>query len=799
MNNKLKIQEIYSNQEIEEKAKQLFIEKRSVTRLDGWFLAQEINMKTKKANIDKSESMQAALCLKAIVENIPLKISQHNIFVGTQDDAFARTYALINPEFEVENFTGYCDPCDVFNDIVPNEEFTRERIDSVLTDYKEIDYVKELNQTSEDAIQYTKEAVFFFEQVTGHVIPDFRPLIKHGVNYLIEDAREKQKLTDSAKKKDNYEAMIIALESYLILAERYCEIAADLAEKSIGKEKEKYELIVETLQLAVHNGAQDLYQALQLMLLAWQCMCLEQVTNPYAFSLGNVDRIFEPYRQMKNTDRETAAKLFEHFLVFFNVGDRSWAISQNLILSGRDLNGNDLTNPMTYSILDAYFEMNLPQPILSVKLHKNTPDELYQDLGRFLFSPGSLTPSFFNDDALFPLLNKHGIEEADLPDYSVAGCQEPLIMGKDNGNTTNTWLNLAKILEITLNNGYSTLSGEKLGKGYAELGMRHDSALEVLKDARKGFYNNLEEIVPIMTGMGNRASVALSHQAVPFLSTAMGGMESGIDMRDPEEQGSKYNASGCLIHGLSVVSDSFIAIDDLIEQRPEDAENLLEALRNNFEDFDSLHQFLDTAPKFGNCDDRADQEAVKLATKVSNLVRYQKNYLGNSFRPDFSTPSTHLLYGYQVGALPNGRKAREQLNYGVDPLFGEANHGLGFRIESMKKLPYDLMEGGVAIHFGLNPKNFVGKTYEDKGIEYKNKVMRPLFFSTEEDNIAPFYLYVNVTTPETLRKVLAEPEVYAPSGVYIMRIHGTFVNFLDLSSSIQQDIIKRLDLASTIC
>ena len=48
-----------------------------------------------------------------------------------------------------------------------------------------------------------------------------------------------------------------------------------------------------------------------------------------------------------------------------------------------------------------------------------------------------------------------------------------------------------------------------------------------------------------------------------------------------------------------------------------------------------------------------------------------------------------------------------------------------------------------------------------------------------------------------LKKVLANPAKYAPSGVYIMRIHGTFVNFLDLSPEIQQDIITRLDLKST--
>ena len=79
------------------------------------------------------------------------------------------------------------------------------------------------------------------------------------------------------------------------------------------------------------------------------------------------------------------------------------------------------------------------------------------------------------------------------------------------------------------------------------------------------------------------------------------------------------------------------------------------------------------------------------------------------------------------------------------------------------------------------------------GVEFRDKIVNPLFFNPLKEGISPFYLYVNVTTAEILRKVLAEPEKYAPSGVYIMRIHGTFVNFLDLSPAIQQDIIRRLD------
>ena len=105
---------------------------------------------------------------------------------------------------------------------------------------------------------------------------------------------------------------------------------------------------------------------------------------------------------------------------------------------------------------------------------------------------------------------------------------------------------------------------------------------------------------------------------------------------------------------------------------------------------------------------------------------------------------------------------------------------------------------GIITASAQQPFNGRITTPEGKGIDFATRIVKPLFFNDEmADRVSPFYLYVNVTTPETLRKVLSDPKKYAPSGVYIMRIHGTFVNFLDLSPDIQQDIIKRLDLNST--
>jgi formate C-acetyltransferase len=157
-----------------------------------------------------------------------------------------------------------------------------------------------------------------------------------------------------------------------------------------------------------------------------------------------------------------------------------------------------------------------------------------------------------------------------------------------------------------------------------------------------------------------------------------------------------------------------------------------------------------------------------------------------------------LLYGYWVGATPDGRGARQMLGYGIDPTAGMATHGLPVRIQSMHKLPYTLFLGGYASHTGLQPEMFAhpgaSRTMIDLLHDY---VIAPLFGYGDASLPGGYYTYLNIDSADHLRKILANPKAMVPSGIYIMRIHGTFVNFLDLSPAIQQDIITRLDPSST--
>ena len=752
----MEIKAVLNAQKITELAKERFKEERSLNHLEGWFLAKEIQRECDEKFKDDPDCIRIAKTQVEVMKRIPLSLGDYHVFAGTQDDSFARSYALINPAFTVDSFSGYCDPVAVFGDIDPIGDITQERIDDLKEYNNHTKFADALRHAYDLAGDDTSEAIYFIEQVTGHLIPDVRPMLAGGTE-SIRAQIEKNQAACGGDRKDYFEAMKISLDALEVLADRYAALAEEKEAAASGEAKERYHLMKDTLKKVPRHGADDLFEAIQSFILLWQTMCLEQTPNPFAFSVGNADRIFEPYRAKTNMSREVAASLFKHLLVFFNVADRSWAISQNLIIGGKSNEGEDLTNPTSYALLDAYYDMNLPQPILSVKLHKNTPKELYESLGRFFFTPGCLTPSLFNDDSLFPILEAHGVDHEDLQDYSVAGCQEPLIMGKDNGNTTNSWLNLGKILELCISGGVSTITGKKLGKTDEENGCKNK--LEVLQNIRRIFCQNVDEYADRMTKAANAASEAIGLLQVPFLSTMMGGVESGIDTRDTKRQGTKYNGSGCLIHGLSVVADSFIAIDTLLKERPQDADRLVEALRTNFENDPQMHEYLMNCKKFGNNEAEVDREAQEVANKVADIVASKKNYLGNPFRSDFSTPSTHLLYGYWVGATPDGRKSRDMLGYGVDPLYGEAHSGLGFRVLSGMKLPYEKMNGGYASHFGINPNYFRSETFEGKGLEFRDKIMNPLFYNPENPNIQPFYLYVNVTTPDMLRKVLKELQV----------------------------------------
>ena len=766
--------------------------KRDQTVNNAWFFVQETRMREREAmrlaGLDTESPMGRAELLCRTVERMPLSIPDGSALAGSQDGAFSPSYALINPSFRVEEFAGYCDPCAAYADIDPEEGLTPERVATVRRYWEGADYVRDLRAIYDRHARSTSEVAFFMEPVTGHTIPDLRPYLEHGVVAMQERA--------TASGTDYGRAMARSLDAALVLARRYRAMAFEMAEAADAAAtaanaaaKARFAKIATLLDQVPARGARNLHEAAQSFVLLWQAMVIEQAPNPYAFSAGNLDRVLAPYRH--DVDFEEAVAITRHLLCFYQVGDRCWAISQNIMVGGRDEHGRDLTNAMTDVVLEAFYRSNDPQPSLSVKVHAGTPEALYLNLGRFFFAPGHSTPSLFNDDALLPILASQEIAAADRPDYGIAGCQEPSIMGKSSLNTTNTWLNLGKVLELALNDGRSTISGAQIGPTWDELGF--SGAEDAYAHAEAAFFGTLDVLLPEMEAAGNACTTLLGRaMPVPFTSAVMDSLTTLRDLRDPEAPGARYTGSGCLIHGLAVVADSLTALDAAL--RNWTADEIRAALAADFRDAPRLQEFLAAQPKYGNNHDAADEMAIRIATAVSGRVNALRNASGAAFLADWSTPSTHLLYGYWVGATPDGRSARTMLSYGIDPRPEASRSELPERFLSFRKLPFGLMVGGYASHLGICPVDAEFRLpMEGKARWMRDRVIAPLFRLGEGVREAPYYVYFNIDTADHLRAILRDPKELVPSGVYIMRIHGTFVNFLDLSPAIQEDIIARLE------
>ena len=241
-------------------AKKRFKEERSLDHLEGWFLAKEIQRECDEKFKDEKDCIRIAKTQVEVMKKIPLTLGDYHVFAGTQDDSFARSYALINPAFTVDSFCGYCDPVAVFGDIDPIGDITQERIDDLKEYNKHTPYADALVKAYDIAGDSTEEAIFFIEQVTGHLIPDVRPMLAVGTTGIRAQIEKNQAACEDDRK-DYFEAMKITLDALEVLAERYAVMAEEKENASEGEAKERYAMMKDALRKVPKNGADNLYEA----------------------------------------------------------------------------------------------------------------------------------------------------------------------------------------------------------------------------------------------------------------------------------------------------------------------------------------------------------------------------------------------------------------------------------------------------------------------------------------------------------------------------------------------------------
>lgn len=626
----------------------------------------------------------------------------------------------------------------------------------------------------------------------GHLSAGYEKLLKQGYKGIIKEADDHQK---SLSKNDNefdekynfYEAVKIYYKAAICFAQRFSDLAHDLAIKAQGGQREKELRTIGEMMLKFTTNIPDtFYEAVQFI---WFTQNIANIIYQRSvLAPGRLDQILWPYYQkdvrINKITRELALELIEELnlkltwnvtLIPTELTMIANALGQNtqtITISGLNKDGTDSTNELSYLFLEAYKNIKVFTTDLSIRVHKNTPTKFFKDAISVFKSTSGI--AFYNDDVIVPALEKSGYSIEDAHDYIVIGCVEPTGQGNSFAATGRMFMNLPGILELTLNNGYSGMSG--LLDGLATGDPAFFTTFDDLYNAFIGqLLFNIDRSIQIAK-VGDKE--AMKHFQHPFVSAMVDGcMEKG---KDYVCGGARYNFSSITAYGFATLVDSLYRIKKAVyEDEIISLPDLIGILNSNFEGQEVLRQkLISNYDHWGNDKTEIDAFACQLWDLFTREVAKHAPIRGGRYSAGAYSMGVHVMQGFITKPTADGRKAFEPISNSLSPVNGAGKEGITAVLNSIAKLNYQNSANGVAVNVRIHPQNmerhldkfyYLLKTYFEKG----GMQIQPTVVSTE-----------------TLREAQINPDQYKD---LIVKVGGYNATYVDLGTPIQNEIINRLE------
>ncbi len=654
---------------------------------------------------------------------------------------------------------------------------------------------KLMNLMDQAWIKAYKAGIFteFQEQrAPGHTVAGGK-IFRKGMLDLIADIEASRRRIDvfhdpqAYEKLEELKAMEIAARTLIILARRYADELDKMADQELDLQRkaELIEMAAISRRVPAH-APQTFHEALQ----HYWYIHLGVITelNPWdSFNPGRLDQHLLPfYRQglaMGTLTDDKARELLQAFWIKFNnhpappkigvtaLESNTYTDFALINVGGLTETGEDAVNELSYLILDVVEKMRILQPSSMVQISRKNPDTLIHRALKIV-KTGFGQPSLFNSDAIVAELLRQGKSIVDARKGGASGCVEAGAFGNEAYWLTG-YFNLAKILEITLYNGFDPRTGIQLG-----LSTGDPSNFSSFEDLLKAYETQIRYFIDIKI-KGNRVIEKLfAHNLpVPFLSLII---DDCIDnAMDYNAGGARYNTSYIQGVGIGSVTDSLTAIRyHVFDHQTISFNGFLDALRKNFEDYDELrHTLVYDTPKYGNDDDYADDQARKVFEFFFHAVDGRPTARGGTFRINLLPTTSHVYFGSVTGALPDGRKAGLPLSEGISPVQGVDRNGPTAVIKSASKLDH-LRTGGTLLNQKFTPAFF----QNNEAILQLTALVRAYF------RLDGHHIQFNVVDVATLREAQKHPENYRD---LIVRVAGYSDYFNDLGEDLQNEIIRR--------
>lgn len=635
---------------------------------------------------------------------------------------------------------------------------------------------------------------------SGHTVLNYEKALKIGFKGIIKEAEEALSQIDfsdrdAMKKVFFLKAVIISCNAVINFAKRYANLANELALKEkILERKKELEKIRDICNWIPENPARSYWEALQAIWFMQLSRWVE--SNGHAPAVGRLDQLLFPYYKKDIEEgrlrRGEALELMENFFVkVFEVKKiRPWSETlyksgyptfQEITIGGQNPEGKDVTNELSYLILEATERLKLPEPIVICRVHSKTPDEfLVRSVETLTKHKGGL-PAFFSDETIIPAMLKVGIPLNEARDYAMMACSEPGVPGKHiDQYGSDCYFNLAKVLELALNGGIDPESGIGLSPIDKDLST-FNSFNEVL-EAYKKQLRYFVGFVPLFTAVSSSLDPELN--PTPFVSSLLDyRIEMGKDMTEGGGP-SKDNNTSVQGHGIPNVANSLAAIKKLIfEEKRISGKELKEALLTNLEGTrgEEIRKMLLKAPKYGNNDDYVDLIAANLAKLFAEEVKgCGTPWRGGTYETTFQGLTANVPEGLATGATPDGRKAGEALADNISPSAGTDTKGITAMLHSIAKIDHSSYLFGDILNVKFHPTALKGE-----GISKLAALIR-----TYLTDLKGWQIQFNVVSAEQLREAQKKPEEYRD---LVVKVAGYSAQFISLDKKLQGQILLRTE------
>ena len=633
---------------------------------------------------------------------------------------------------------------------------------------------------------------FMEQRAPGHTSLDGK-VYKYGLLDLKERIADELASLDfmndpeATDKQEELTAMSVSCDSAILFAERHADLAEEMAltEKDPKRIAELHK-IAQVCRWVPAHAPRSYWEAIQMYWFV-HLGTITELNGWDAMNPGHFDQHLAPFYQ-KETEagtlsRDEAKELMSCFFIKVNnhtappkVGitakeSGTYNDFTNLNIGGIKGDGSDGVSEVSYIMLETIEELHILQPGSAIHISTRTPERFLR-AGCKVIRKGHGYPSVFNPDVYVQELMRQGKSLLDAREGGCSGCIEVGAFGKEAYVLTG-YLNVPKILEVTLHNGIDPVSGRRVG-----LETGDPCSFNTYDDLYAAFIKQLQYFVDMKVRVSNYIDRMFAKYApAPFLSLFIDDCIS--KGKDYYNCGPRYNTTYIQCTGLGTITDSLSALKKhVFENRLVTMNEMLNAIDANFENQEPLRLLiLNRTPFFGNDDDYADSIAVNVFNDLYDAIEGKPNTKGECFHLNMLSTTCHVYFGKVMGATPNGRLAGRAISDGTSPSHGADTHGPSSVIKSLGKL--DQVKSGGTL---LNQRFMPAMLKREEDIIKLCALIRTYF------SLGGHHIQFNIVDTETLHAAQQRPEEYRD---LLVRVAGYSDYFNDMNADLQADVIAR--------